>query len=136
MKRLSKRAGREARAKLRDSREDMYVTVVQHLLNSFGGRQSMTEYELRTRIALWASPEFLEAYSEWKMRISPYAGEGRAEIRSQDKRYIQESLSKVVGLARRDLGVEAGASPLPSVESLAGTLFDDYAVGDNERLDP
>lgn len=123
---VQQRADREARTKLRERREDVYISVVDHLLNSFGGSQSETEFHVRARIALWASPEFVDAYAQWKENISRYAGQGVVSIPPEDKQSIQESLGKVVRLARKDLGVEAGGVGLPSVESLAGILFDDY----------
>lgn len=133
---VQQRANREARTKLRERREEVYISVVHHLLNSFGGTQSETEFHVRARIAVWASPEFLEAYAQWKARIAPYAGKGMVEIRPGDKRSIQESLSEVARLARKDLGVEARDIDLPSIESLAGTLFDDYGVDGQNRIEP
>lgn len=133
---VEQRAEREAQSKLRENREEVYIAVVRHLLNSFGGTQSETEFQVRARIALWASPEFLQAYSEWKSRIATYAGRGVVAILPEDKTYIQESLSKVVRLARKDLGVEAGGVVLPSVEDLAATLFDDYDAGEIRSIEP
>jgi hypothetical protein len=122
---VRQRRARELEAKLREQREQAYSDVIGHLLQSFTGGPTAPEFEIRSKIALWASADFLKQYVGWKESIGDLAGRGPVRVPPEKKQSIQENLGRVCVAARKDLSIESRDTP--SFADIASMLFDDYS---------
>lgn len=122
---VSERRKADLDVTLRDQREATYQKLIKHLLQSFTGGSSLTESEVRQLISLWGSDDFLKAYQEWRDAIRGLSGSGGPVTIPPDRRApMQEAIANVVLAARKDLAIDARKQP--SIQQLAGLLFDDY----------
>lgn len=114
------RRRREDENKLRKEREETYLLLVSHLLQSFTGGPKTPEEVVRRNISVWGSTELLQSYSEWRAAIRP-AIDADGHIPSELRSTVQRSLAKVIIAVRSDLNLD-----LPEVDQVAAILFDDY----------
>lgn len=134
---VRQRRAREAETQLRERRERDYELIVVHLLAAFKGGSPFSEVEVRSKISLWASNDFMQSYADWKKSIRGL-GSGEVTIPDDRRSTIQEALGRVCVAARNDLGVETRDDPTyEDFSGLAMILFDDYgdrsgASRDNE----
>lgn len=124
---VKERRKSESENKLRERREQDYELIVKHLLSSFGGQERSSEVEVRSRIVLWASNDFMQSYGAWKEALEGLSGRGLVSIPVHRKQEIQDALGRVCVAARTDLGVETRDDPtFEDFSGLAMILFDDY----------
>lgn len=117
---VQERRRREDENKLRKEREETYLLLVSHLLQSFTGGPKTPEEVVRRNISVWGSKELLQSYSEWRAAIRPaLVSDGR--IPPDLRPTIQQSLAKVIIAVRSDLNLD-----LPEVDEVAAIVFDDY----------
>lgn len=60
---VRQRRAREAETQLRERRERDYELIVVHLLAAFKGGSPFSEVEVRSKISLWASNDFMQSYA-------------------------------------------------------------------------
>lgn len=119
----SQRRQQEIEIRLREQRERAYNEVLSHLLASFTGGSSHSEFYIRTKISMWGSAEFMEAYLLWRTAIKGLAGRGLVKVPTSSKAEIEHALSTIALVARTDLHIET--SETLTSDHLKDVLFDD-----------
>jgi len=109
----------------RQERAAVYTDIVEHGIASFTGSSfEKSERAIRSQIALWGSPTFIESYLSWRRVIEPYSGKGRVPVEAGDLARVQEALAALISAARADVDIDP--TGLASIQSLASVVFNDY----------
>lgn len=101
------------------------------MLQTFGGGPQKSEWEVRTPVALWGSPQLLKSYSSWRKLVNQILQSGvPSAVPPEMKKLLQEAVAEVCRAARNDLGIAFGTEP--TIADFATVFFDDYAVRNDE----
>lgn len=108
-------------ASTRQNRSRVYEEIFRHVIQTFGGTQTLTDHEVRARAATWASSDTLRALSDWFRYVSRYTGTVAATDEALAQRY--ELVFRIANTMRNDLKLDT--EPLDKA-TLLSALFETY----------
>lgn len=104
----------------RENRSRVYEDILGYIIGSFGprGNQTLTEAQVKSRAAAWASTSVMLSLTDWFRYASVHSN---FSVQPQDLLDQYELLHRVVGAMRDDIGTE----PVTKDEMLY-MLFESY----------
>lgn len=127
---------REIEVSEHSHRETVYEELLTHMTEVFTGGPETNEAQVRSKVALWASKETLEALADWNGTTYRVMQQHRGSPTPELKIELWDKYYAALASARRDLNPNIDAQTLTK-DLMLGMIFDDYRLhGQGGPIDP